>query len=97
MLIGNYEDDIFYEDVLLIWDWFGIDLAHASYAFEVWHDDPWICYAFEDAMQYVVMIIVYKMLKKLIGICCPSSWGTKMDWCLKLRELSYILVELTGD
>ena len=31
--------------------------------FEMRHDDPWICYAFEDAIQYVVMIIECKILK----------------------------------
>ena len=65
------------------------NLAHASYAFELWHDDPWICYAFEDAMQYAVMIIVCEVSNaKLIGIHYSSSRGTNMDWFLKPERKS---------
>ena len=86
----------FCEDVLLIWDWFGIDSAHASYTFEVWHDDPWICYAFEDAMQYVVMIIVCKMLKThwdLLSVILRYQYGL----VLEIWEKRVSPAEFTGE
>ena len=89
MLTGNYEDEI----LVRIFFWLGIDLAYASYAFEMNHG-----YVMRWRMQCnMSWWLLYAKCQKLIGICCPSSWGSNMDWCLKLREMSYILVEFTGD
>ena len=76
MSTGNYEDDILCGDVLLIWGF------HVRYQirlmlhmpFEVWHDNPWICYEFEDAILYAVMIIVCIVQNvRLIRIRCLLS------------------------